>query len=273
MGPITVAAAAAALAIHAEPNSSPGPLKPSGPWTVDYADDMCVLQRTFGSKEQQVTLGLKPGPLGESMRLVLIQPEDAAGKGQGVARVSFDDAKPVDAGYWSVPLQKRQIDVTLVDMKRDQLAPLQRAKSIRIRAGKVDVALAPTMFSQALTALEACEKDLLVSWGMDPAALSSITTFPKPRGGALHRFFSTSDYPMAALRNNEQGTAGVRFWVGKDGKVRDCKVVESSGSVTIDSQTCATISQRGRFEPARTSSGTAVESISYTRVRWELPGM
>ena len=269
---IALGAAVAALVLQSVSTDDPAPLKPSSPWNVEYADDMCILQRFYGDKAQPVTLGFKPGPLGEHMRVLLIQPQGSLGKGQGRARLYFDDGPPAEDSFWSVPNKATKMHATVVDLKRSALDPLKAAKRVRIRAGKVDVALAINMFGPAMTALEACEKDLLASWGMIPATIDAIATYPEPRGG-VPSFFSTNDYPSAAIRNEEQGTAGVRYWVSKEGEVRDCKVVESSGSALLDAQTCAVISKRGQFLPARTKSGEAVESISYSRIRWELPGL
>jgi protein TonB len=76
---------------------------------------------------------------------------------------------------------------------------------------------------------------------------------------------------MAAIASNQQGSSGVRFWVSKEGKVSDCRVIESSGSNLLDAQTCAIISKRGLFDPARTKTGEPVASIGFQRVRWVLP--
>jgi len=265
---IAVAATSAALAFQSVAAPPPGPLKPWSPWNVEYADDMCILQRFYGDKAQPITLGFKPGPLGEHMRVVLIQPEGSLGKGQGRAQLTFDNGSPLENGFWS--MRAKAMHITIIDLKRAELDPLKTAKQLRIRAGKVDLALASNMFGPALKALEACERDLLASWGMDRATIDAIATYPELRGGPAS-IFGTNDYPSAAIRNNEQGTAGVRFWVSKEGRARDCMVVESSGSAILDAQTCAIFTKRGRYLPARTKSGEIVESISYSRIRWELP--
>ena len=120
-----------------------------------------------------------------------------------------------------------------------------------------------------MKALQKCERELLINWGMDPVVLDSIET------PAFHRnvvmMFSTNDYPSSSIMKNEQGTAGVRYRIGVDGKVSDCRVVERSGSPTLDAQTCAIITKRVRYEPAKTKSGEPVASIGFQRIRWEMP--
>ena len=121
-----------------------------------------------------------------------------------------------------------------------------------------------------MKALAGCENDLLVKWGMDPVVLASIETSAFHPFG-LESIFRVSDYPSAAVTRNEQGTAGVRYWIGTTGKVSDCRVVELSGSAILDQQTCDVITRRARYFPARTKSGEPVASIGFQRIRWEMP--
>lgn len=103
---------------------------------------------------------------------------------------------------------------------------------------------------------------------------------PAPRVGAATRptlylplpaLFSTDDYPMAALRNEETGTVAFRVVVGLDGRVANCTVTASSGSASLDHATCAIIQRRARFFPARDAHGRKNEDRSEGRVRWDLP--
>jgi TonB family protein len=87
----------------------------------------------------------------------------------------------------------------------------------------------------------------------------------------LVALFSTKDYPLDAIRKEQQGTVAVVVKVAVDGRVADCIISASSGSPSLDWQTCRIIWQRARFTPARDSRGTAVESALYQRIRWELP--
>lgn len=87
----------------------------------------------------------------------------------------------------------------------------------------------------------------------------------------LVALFSTDDYPLQALRNLEQGTVAAVVRVGADGRVMDCIVVQSSGSPSLDLQTCRIIWTRARFEPARDGKGRPVESALRQRIRWQLP--
>ena len=85
--------------------------------------------------------------------------------------------------------------------------------------------------------------------------------------GAFH---NDSDYPPAALREEEQGTVRVTFVVGADGRVSNCAVAESSGSRSLDSTTCRIFQQRFRYRPARDASGNAVPTTMRQSVTWHL---
>lgn len=78
------------------------------------------------------------------------------------------------------------------------------------------------------------------------------------------------DYPLEALKANEQGSVGVAINVDGTGRVADCAVEASSGSTALDTQTCQLILQRAKFAPARDDSGNAVSSIFHQRYRWAL---
>lgn len=263
---------AVALAAQAAINTAPASLRPITPWNVDYADRLCILQRFYGTRDAPVTLGFKPGLFSDIIRVIIVTKGSATNTVRGVARVSFDGGAEFDARFAEGFIEGRGVRALVMDVNTSELAPLNRAKQIRVKAGKVDLSFALFAVPVAMKALDACQKDLLVKWGMDAKIVASIASFPTQRNG-IASIFSTNDYPMSAVRNGEQGTAGVKFWVSKEGKARDCEVVESSGSKVLDQQSCSIIVQRSHFEPARTAAGEPVESIAYQRIRWELPGI
>ena len=105
-------------------------------------------------------------------------------------------------------------------------------------------------------------------WDSEPA---TGVQGPSPAKANLVAIFSTDDYPMDAIRNEEQGTVSFRLTVSRRGRVANCEVVESSGSKTLDKQTCRIIEKRARFSPARDSTGKRIEDTYSGRIRWELP--
>lgn len=111
----------------------------------------------------------------------------------------------------------------------------------------------------------------------DPPVAPRATPTPISRAaGARVRgdrgaWFSTDDYPAAAIRAEEQGVAGIEVQVGTTGRVSACNVTATSGSATLDRATCRLYSQRARFEPARDDAGRPVASTYRDTIRWQLP--
>lgn len=87
----------------------------------------------------------------------------------------------------------------------------------------------------------------------------------------LVALFSTDDYPMAALRNEEMGTVAFAARVNRDGRVAQCEITTSSGSTSLDVTTCTIVQRRARFTPARDAAGRVVEDRVTGRINWVLP--
>lgn len=87
---------------------------------------------------------------------------------------------------------------------------------------------------------------------------------------------SAMDYPREALRNEEEGRATAWLLIGTDGRVERCGIQSSSGSKSLDEQTCNLLLAKANFQPARDRRGRPVQSIFYQPLTWRLqdgPGM
>ena len=104
----------------------------------------------------------------------------------------------------------------------------------------------------------------------NPPPPPHVSQTAKARGD-LHSLFSTDDYPASALRNEEQGTTGVRITVGTDGRVADCQVTSSSGSAALDTATCSIIRRRAKYTPARNDDGSMAMGSDAVRIKWVVP--
>ena len=92
-----------------------------------------------------------------------------------------------------------------------------------------------------------------------------------PAKANLVALFSTDDYPVEAIRNEEQGTSAFKLTIDRQGRVANCDITSSSGSETLDVATCKILERRARFVPARDSAGNRVPDEYSGRIRWELP--
>ncbi len=91
-----------------------------------------------------------------------------------------------------------------------------------------------------------------------------------PRGNAA-AWFGTDDYPARALREEAEGTTGISYDIGADGRVTACRVTSSSGNADLDETTCRLMMRRGRFTPAQDQGGNPIASTGTRRVTWQIP--
>jgi TonB family protein len=94
---------------------------------------------------------------------------------------------------------------------------------------------------------------------------------PARAPASLVTYFSSDDYPAAALRAREEGPVGFRLEIDRTGRVSACAITSSSGSAALDSTTCALLVRRARFIPARDAKGRAVADSVRGRIVWRLP--
>lgn len=85
------------------------------------------------------------------------------------------------------------------------------------------------------------------------------------RGRIINR-----DYPKAAVEAGAQGTVGLRFVVGVNGRVTECRVTRSSGYAILDTTTCQLIVERFRYEPSRDANGRPYADVVTGEQVWEL---
>ncbi|HEV7658207.1 MAG TPA: energy transducer TonB [Allosphingosinicella sp.] len=94
---------------------------------------------------------------------------------------------------------------------------------------------------------------------------------PRRARANLSAYFSSDDYPAAALRGNEQGTTGFSLIIGPNGRVTECAITSSSGHASLDQATCRILRSRARYTPARGPDGNPGSGTDSGRVTWRLP--
>ena len=92
----------------------------------------------------------------------------------------------------------------------------------------------------------------------------------KPRNDPL-RWVSTDDYKSNWIRQEMTGRARFRLEIAADGRVAGCTITGSSGHRELDAATCALVSKRARFQPARGSGGEPVAGSYSNAIDWQLP--
>ncbi len=78
------------------------------------------------------------------------------------------------------------------------------------------------------------------------------------------------NYPARALREETEGTVGVRVTVSPDGRVSVCSVTASSGSSILDEAACKGMERYARFNPALDAAGNPTSGNYSTRITYRL---
>jgi len=105
-----------------------------------------------------------------------------------------------------------------------------------------------------------------------PVAPPTPRIVPPRRARAnLGGYFSTDDYPAAAIRAEAEGTTRFALAIGADGRVKNCAITGSSGNSALDSATCRILRARARYTPARDQNDNPVSGQDRGSVTWRLP--
>lgn len=79
------------------------------------------------------------------------------------------------------------------------------------------------------------------------------------------------DFPRSGANDRDGKFIVVRYVVGTDGRVGNCRVVQSSGNAEADAITCRLIEKRFRYRPARDAAGNAVADETGWKQWWWRP--
>lgn len=84
-------------------------------------------------------------------------------------------------------------------------------------------------------------------------------------------WITQADYRTSWIARGWAGTAGFRLAIGRDGRVEECRITRSTGHTALDQATCALVTRRARFEPARDGAGEKVAGSYASSVLWQIP--
>lgn len=248
-------------------------LQPASKWTIDYADDYCTVGRAYGSSEKPVVLGIEADVMGHGVQVAFIDSRINGKFESRAIHVQFaPEGVPITFDGGTLPVGQKGVQKLVFHLDETGILRLKDATWLAADVRKnspvaLDVAGVPA----ALAALEKCRVDLVSSWGMNPTEQARLEIPAKIDGKNIRRLFTSSDYPSVAIRDNQQGTTRVRIIVDADGRVSQCVVTHSSGSVALDATTCRVIKERAHYVPARDHSGRPMTSIDTSEIHWVLP--
>jgi len=78
------------------------------------------------------------------------------------------------------------------------------------------------------------------------------------------------NYPARAIRDETEGSVGVRVTIGTNGRVTACSVTSSSGSSVLDEAACDGMTRYARYNPALDDAGNPTTGSASTRIVYQL---
>ena len=261
----------AALTIAATPVHAEEPLAARGAWVVDYADTSCVLQRDFGADKMLTTVGFKPSPFGNQIELVMMTPGGTGSYRAGKAALTLQPSgMTVNVDAQTYNIKSRHRAVTTLFTEGEAAVKLRSSNQITIAvAGGPSRTIKLPGLTKALGALKTCQADLVKSWGIDPVELDAVAV--PPVAGYTGNWLTSDDYPATAQFSNKQGTTVIVWAIDTGGRVAECKVVKSSGTVSLDEAACSAVRRRARYKPAIGLDGKPIATHQMRNVIWILP--
>lgn len=246
--------------ICAQATAPPQPLEPSKPWVVHYDDTECYAERSYGTAENPIILGLRPSPAGDNYELLLAYKSPAPKYAQQLSGVVDFGRGPVKAWLlrYAMKDQPYRIDKFRIDAGTISQAATAANVSFRI-AGKTAQSLALRAVPGVLSALDTCNKDLRKFWNMTEETQALVA---EPAAGDVRHVFNDGDYPDEA--GNLEGEAQFLLLVDEKGGVAACHVRKPSGIPAFDGMGCQVIRQRVHFKPARNRAGNPIRSSVVT---------
>ena len=252
-------------------SASAKPLQPVSPWDLDYGQTQCIASRNYGDAAKPTTLAIRQSPNGETYEIVVLRPGPSPEFAEELKGAVDFGHGPLEAWLLHFGPQKTKADLYQFRISAADMAQARSADKITLRIpGTPEMSFALASMPQLLDGLEACTADLKRYWNMGGEKSGLIA---KPARGDLRDLFNSSDYPDAAIAQDQEGDAQYLLLVDEKGKVAGCQVLLASGVPMLDAMGCAVIQERGGFTPALDKSGKPVRSTVVTpKVRWRLSG-
>lgn len=233
---------------------------------LDYGDTACTAIRTYGTAEAPITLGFRPSPNGNVVRLVVRREGRAPPPYHFPIRTNIDGAGKYTGLRFQPAGQKK--DIVWINFPRPALDGLPAAGELAIKGRGIDDRFALPGMAAVLKSLDTCNADLRQYWNVEDGG-AKLTSYARPLK-ALIQYFSSDDYPSQAVSEDKGGASRMMLMVDERGALADCLIEETSGIATLDAMACQALRERARFTPALDAAGKPVRSVMTSRVVWRI---
>jgi TonB family protein len=241
---VVISALTLAAAVAAQPRA------PTAKWNVNFGDAQCIAHRDYGTSAKPLRLVLKAAPVGDVMQVAVMQAAISSPPQQVDSFVTIDGRRPLKTNLLMYTPKGSKERIYLLNMPSADFASVRQAKTLSVRSEGLNETFSLSEMEPLLKVVDECVADLrrvfnIGEGGAEPAGLKS-----RARTN-LGRLFSDDDYPDVAVMKGQSGRVGFALLIGEDGRVADCTIVATSGVPSLDSQACALLKTRAKFEPAR----------------------
>ena len=246
------------------------PRAPTGKWNVNFADAQCIAHRDYGTPGKSLRLVLKAPPLGDVMQVAVLRQDRTSHAQQVDAFVKIDERRPLKTNLLMYSPKGSRERVYLLNMPSADFASVRQAKVLSVRSEGLNESFALSGMEPLLKVVDECVADLRRVFnvgiiGPDPSR------FKRRASANLAKLFSSDDYPAYAMVKGQTGRVGFALLVGEDGRVADCTIVATSGVPSLDSQACALLKVRAKFEPALGVDGKPAKDSLVGAIVWRIP--
>ncbi|WP_162233695.1 energy transducer TonB [Sphingomonas sp. Leaf17] len=242
-----------------------------GKWALDYGASRCVLSHAYAGGGKTLSMGLQPSLMNGYGVVILLLPQGMAIKMPfGTAAITLPSGERFEGAYASKTLADEQGRAVRIDVEDKAFVGMLMATNISISLE--DAVLPPLALNatpKTVKALKSCREAQMTKWGVDLATVAKTATPAEAIAPAS--WISTDDYPTDAVRAGKEGTTAMLLTIGVTGAITDCRVIQTSGSESLDSATCRAFLRRARYTPAKDKDGAPVIAWDEKKVNWTLP--
>jgi TonB family protein len=285
-------------------SAAPNPvrLQPSSPWNLDYAENSCRLIRVFGEGKSKTILQIEGSAPRDFDMVAIGRPVQSYAervKARFIpAGVKTFDGKVFEAAKTRHPAilwtKVRLLPDSLFDaieeqwktwdlgvrppaenldqqaaMKAERLAFAEAATALEILSrSSRPVILETGSMGKPIRMFDACLRDSLKDWGVDPALDEKIVRKVWLADRSLS--FRSRDYPPRMLHEGKQGDVDIRVLVDATGRVTKCTATSQFVETGFNAATCEVVTRRMKFEPAELADGTKVPSYYVRRIAFRI---
>ena len=245
------------------------PRLPTAKWNVNFGDAQCIAHRDYGTPAKPLRLVLKAPAVGDVMQVAVMQEAVSSAPRQMSSFVTIDGGRPIKTNLLTYTPTGSRERIYLLNMPSADFASVRRAKTLSLRSGSLNEGFALSGMEPLLKVVDECVADLrrVFNIGAGGNGASRLTSRARTN---IAKLFSDADYPEVAVMKGQSGRVEFALLIGEDGRVADCTIVSTSGVPSLDSQACALLKKRARFEPALGMDGKPAKDSVVGGIVWRV---